>query len=171
MKLPAMNNTPVSEQGAGVVASVLSTRQRFPASARVRAKAEFARVFDAGRRTAEPRLALHWLEDQASPRLGLAVSRKVDKRAVGRNRIKRALREAFRRQRHALRGGAYVVVARVAAAQTDVLALQTAFEHLLTRAGALPRPAMAGTMPPADTHLPASGAPASAAGPTESPAR
>ena len=31
-----------------------------------------------------------------NPRLGMAVSRQVDKRAVGRNRIKRAVRESFR---------------------------------------------------------------------------
>jgi ribonuclease P protein component len=32
-------------------------------------------------------------------RLGMAVSRKVDKRAVGRNRIKRLVRESFRKAR------------------------------------------------------------------------
>ena len=31
-------------------------------------------------------------------RLGMAVSRQVDKRAVGRNRIKRVIRESFRRR-------------------------------------------------------------------------
>jgi len=30
------------------------------------------------------------------PRLGMAVSRQVDRRAVGRNRIKRVIRESFR---------------------------------------------------------------------------
>ena len=33
-----------------------------------------------------------------NPRLGMAVSRQVDKRAVGRNRIKRVVRESFRRR-------------------------------------------------------------------------
>jgi len=32
------------------------------------------------------------------PRLGMAVSRQIDKRAVGRNRIKRIVRESFRLQ-------------------------------------------------------------------------
>jgi len=74
----------------------------FPRQARVRARAEFDRVFAHGRRTASPLMALHWHDDGAPPRLGLAVSRKVDPHAVGRNRIKRALREEFRALRAAL---------------------------------------------------------------------
>ena len=94
-------------------------------------------------------MALHWLADAASARLGLAVSRKVDPHAVGRNRIKRSLREAFRHLRGRLPGGAYVVVARSGAAQADGAVLREAFERLLQRAGALPPPPRAGTMPPA----------------------
>lgn len=151
MMLPAMPQTPVSGEDAGVVALTTSLRAGFPPAARVRAKAEFARVFEGGRRTADPRFALHWLADDAPPRLGLAVSRKVDPNAVGRNRIKRALREQFRQLRNRLPGGAYVVVARALAARTDNHALRLAFEQLLQRAGALPLPAVAGTMPPADS--------------------
>ena len=151
MMLPAMPETPASVQDAGVVASARPRTAGFPPDARVRAKAEFSRVFDGGRRTAEPRLALHWLADAAPPRLGLAVSRKVDPHAVGRNRIKRALRECFRRLRPQLQGGAYVVVARSGAARADNPALQAALQQLLTRAGALPLPAVACTMPPSDS--------------------
>lgn len=154
MTLPAMPQTPASMQDAGVVAFARRKAAGFPPAARIRAKAEFGRVFDGGRRTAEPRLALHWLADAAEPRLGLAVSRKVDPNAVGRNRIKRALRECFRRLRPRLQGGAYVVVARSGAARADNRSLQAAFEQLLTRAGALPLPAVAGTMPPADSPAP-----------------
>jgi ribonuclease P protein component len=145
MTVAAMPKTPVSAQDAGVVVSA----PRFPRAARVRAKAEFTAVFNGGRRTAEPRMALHWLADDAPARLGLAVSRKVDPHAVGRNRIKRALRDAFRHLRARLPGGAYVVVARSGAAQADGAALREAFERLLQRAGALPPPSPAGTMPPA----------------------
>ena len=145
MTVPVMPPTPVSTQDAGVVVSA----PRFPRAARVRAKAEFSAVFDRGRRTAEPRMALHWLADAAPARLGLAVSRKVDPHAVGRNRIKRSLREAFRHLRGRLPGGAYVVVARSGAAQADGAVLREAFERLLQRAGALPPPPPAGTMPPA----------------------
>ena len=120
---------------------------RFPRAARVRAKAEYARVFDGARRNAHPLLSLHWLRAETPARLGLAVSRKVDGRAVGRNRIKRALREAFRRLRAQLAGGDYVVVARSAAAAATAAQLKEAFEQTLRRAGALPAPAADGTMP------------------------
>lgn len=124
-------------------------RLGFPRAARVLAKAEFDRIFKEGRRSASPILALHWREDAQPARLGLAVSRKVDPRAVGRNRIKRVLRDEFRRLRPQLRHGAYVVVARTQAAQTDGSALRIAFERGLHKLGALPQAAALGTMPPA----------------------
>jgi ribonuclease P protein component len=120
---------------------------RLPPQARVRARAEFDRVFKDGQRTAAPLLALHWHKDAQAARLGLAVSRKVDRRAVGRNRIKRALRETFRHVRPQLASGAYVLVARPAAADSDNRALKAAFLDALRRAGALPLPATDGTMP------------------------
>ena len=144
MMASVTNATPVSTQDAGVVVSA-----RFPRAARVRAKAEYGRVFESGKRTADPLMALHWLADQDPPRLGLAVSRKVDPRAVGRNRIKRVLRDDFRRRRALLQPGAYVLVVRGAAAKADGAALRQAFERLLRRAGALPVPATVGTMRPA----------------------
>jgi ribonuclease P protein component len=49
-------------------------------------------------------------------RLGLAISKRVSKRAVERNRIKRLLRESFRRARAQLPPVDLVVMAREAAA-------------------------------------------------------
>ena len=46
-------------------------------------------------------------------RLGMAVSRKVDKRAVGRNRIKRVIRESFRQWRVSPESAALDVVVLV----------------------------------------------------------
>ena len=57
-------------------------------------------------------MTLHWLKGDSPARLGLAVSRKVDTHAVGRNRIKRVLRDATRHLRAGMAGGDYVVVAR-----------------------------------------------------------
>ena len=83
------------------------------------------------------------------------MSRKVDPHAVGRNRIKRVLRDAFRKLRGELGTGAYVIVARPAAAKVDNPALRAAFLRVLQRAGALPPLAAAGTMPPAHpSHSP-----------------
>jgi ribonuclease P protein component len=119
----------------------------FPPAARVRASAEYGRVFDGGRRHASPVLSLHWLRDAQPARLGLAVSRKVDPDAVGRNRIKRQLRDEFRHLRSTLPPGAYVVVARPPAAALPNPELRAAFLALLQRAGALPPKDPAGTMP------------------------
>jgi len=49
-------------------------------------------------------------------RLGLAISKRVSKRAVERNRIKRLLRESFRRVRHQLPAVDMMVMAREQAA-------------------------------------------------------
>lgn len=137
-----------------------SMDRRLPRQARVRVRADFDRVFGEGRRTGTPLLALHLLHDGRPARLGLAVSRKVDPRAVGRNRIKRALREEFRAIRALLPDAAFVVVARPAAAGASRTALREAFHQALRRAGALPASGAGGTMPaaspvPATTPRPA----------------
>jgi len=135
---------------------------RFPRSARVRARSEFDVVFKQARRTSDPLLSLHWLASEAPARLGLAVSRKVDPHAVGRNRIKRALREQFRALRAQLACGDYVCVARPAAAMVDARALRVAFVSVLQRAGALPPSVADGTM--RDATPPPTSKPASDAG-------
>lgn len=150
----SQTSMPVPSKSAGIVVPARIPGIGFPPAARVRAKVEFDRVFQAGKRTADPLFALHRLDDGAPPRLGLAVSRKVDPHAVGRNRIKRVLRDAFRHARHRLGAGAYVVVARPAASHADNAALRAAFLSLLQRAGALPPLAVAGTMPPAPSTSP-----------------
>lgn len=122
---------------------------RFPRTARVRARSDFDRTFKHGRRAALPVLALHWHAGEQPARLGLAVSRKVDPHAVGRNRIKRVLRDGFRHHRAQLAGGDYVLVARRGAADCDNAALLAALLGLLSRVGALPLPAAACTMPAA----------------------
>ena len=123
-------------------------RATVPPAARVRTGAEYARVFAQARRTSDPLLSLHWLAAETPAKLGLAVSRKVDPNAVGRNRIKRVFRDQFRKLRGQLPGGDYVLVARVAARKTDNAQLRETFLRTLIRAGALPAPAAPGTMPP-----------------------
>lgn len=126
---------------------------RFPRNARVRSRADFDRIFEHGRRQATPRLAVHWHAVDTPARLGLAVSRKVDPHAVGRNRIKRALRDVFRHHRNELALGDYVIVARPAAREASREQLERHFLDLLRRLGALPVTPMPGTMPPAADAL------------------
>jgi ribonuclease P protein component len=81
---------------------------------RLSRSAEFERVYRQGRSTANRHLVLYSFPTTSTdgPRLGLSVSRKVGG-AVGRNRVKRLLREAFARVEPELAPGQdLVLVAR-----------------------------------------------------------
>jgi len=117
-------------------------------------RAEYTAVFEQGRRSGDPLLGLHWAPGPQPARMGLAVSRKVDPRAVGRNRIKRILREATRHLRAQMAGGDYVLVARSAAGRASRAQILESYLKLLRRAGALPGPSADGTMPAAISATP-----------------
>lgn len=88
-----------------------------PRSARLTGKAEFDRVFAAARRRNSRyfRIALT-ANALGHARLGMAVSRRVDKRAVVRNRLRRQIRESFRSAWPKLRPLDVVVTAKPEAA-------------------------------------------------------
>jgi ribonuclease P protein component len=78
--------------------SLLNGQSSFPRSARLLKPADFKQVFIKSSASTDRYFKiLARPNGKTSSRLGLAVSRKVDKRAVGRNRIKRIVRESFRR--------------------------------------------------------------------------
>lgn len=88
--------------------------QRFPRAARVRKRADYLAIQNRGRRVSGPHLML--FARGGADRVGVTVSRKVGG-AVLRNRLKRWIRECYRRRRGELpRGFDLVVVARPAAA-------------------------------------------------------
>lgn len=92
--------------GAGTPA-----KGRFPASSRVRKRAEYLSIQERGARVSTPRfvLILSAREGAVEARLGVTASRKVGN-AVVRARAKRLVREAFRSTRELWAPGVDVVV-------------------------------------------------------------
>ena len=88
-------------------------RYTFPRSHRLRAKADFAAVFDANARQSRgPLTVLALPNNLPHPRIGLILSRRVGS-ATRRNRIKRLLRESFRLMQYDLpRGYDFAVIVR-----------------------------------------------------------
>ncbi len=73
--------------------------RRFPRTCRLTARRQFIAVYEKGRRTGCPYFTLFGLPNSVGHcRLGVTVTRKVGG-AVRRNRIKRVLRDIFRRHR------------------------------------------------------------------------
>jgi len=87
--------------------------ESFPPSHRIRKRDEYRRVFERKRSVADQLLVVYACRTGfPHPRLGIAVSKKVGNAAV-RNRWKRLIREAFRRNKGAFADGIdFVVLAR-----------------------------------------------------------
>ena len=106
-------------------------QETFPRSLRLTDPSHYQQVFKTGRRGRHPYIGMVAMANGLGhPRLGLAVSRKVSKKAVIRNRIKRVARELFRREQKALCALDFVVVAYPQAAQATHAELTEALLQL-----------------------------------------
>jgi ribonuclease P protein component len=112
----------------------------------LRRSADFDRVQRNGRRVHGRNLVVvHLANDLGNPRFGLSVGRKVGT-AVVRNRVKRWLREAVRRQRAGVPAVDIVLIARPSAAAAGYHALFEEIGAALARIpGSGDPPAPAGT--------------------------
>jgi ribonuclease P protein component len=101
--------------GAAEAAALTSSLESYPARFRLRQRSDFQRVERRGRRAAGKYfVVLTESRDHGDPRLGVTVSRRVGE-AVVRNRVKRLVREVFRRRRSSLPTADSVVIARTGA--------------------------------------------------------
>lgn len=109
-------------------------------------------MYESGARLAGSRIVLFVLpRDENGPRLGLTATRKVGG-AVVRNRVRRLVREAFRRHRDLVGRWDLVVNIRQAAVGSSYPAIEEEFVALVTRARKRfdPRPPVEGpACPPA----------------------
>lgn len=102
-----------------------------PRRSRLSGKAAFSRVFDKAAVSSDASFRiLGRASDMPGARLGMAVSRQVDKRAVQRNRLKRIIRESFRE--HYLRSEPPMALDLVVLPKRTAVTLdnRTLFEHL-----------------------------------------
>ena len=107
-------------------------RERFPKSARLRKRPEFVNLSRTGKKFHSPNfIVISKSNERGESRLGITVSSKVGN-ALVRNRIKRLVREFFRRRRHQwVPGSDMVVIARKGAATLSSALMQKELEKSL----------------------------------------
>ena len=126
----------MSEQD-GVSAAEASPGQdeRLPSQEKLRRRAEFERCYKSGRRLHGTVLTVHFVPNSLDrPRLGITVTRKVGG-AVTRQRLKRQVREVYRRwsERSRLPAVDMVVHAKPGAGEQPFSRLARDLESLLSR--------------------------------------
>lgn len=121
--------------------SATSPSEGFPRSARLKRRQEFLKVQREGNRVHTPHyvvVVLRRPEGDGGQRLGITVTKKVAS-AVGRNRVKRVVREVFRRNRHLFPQGCDFVV--IGKSGSPRLGYHEAKAELAKASGALARAA------------------------------
>lgn len=105
---------------------------------RLAKRADFSAVYQGGRSLADRYLVLYYLPQPiAGSKLGISVSRKVAG-SVGRNRLKRLVREAWRAQSHRVASGYHlIVIVRVAGRNAKYVQIAHSLEKLTKKAGLL----------------------------------
>src|SRR6476660_946677 len=118
----------------------MQKRLRFPRSRRLTLDSEFKRVRTEGASISGETLTLGVLKNaapKAPARAGFITSRRVG-RAIVRNRIRRRLREIFRKHQHEISGGVWIVtIASVRTARRTSHALEDEWLRLARRASIL----------------------------------
>jgi ribonuclease P protein component len=92
----------------------------FPKERRLRSTFEFQKVREKSNKLFSKSLLIYYLDNNLTyPRLGVIVSKKVSKKAVVRNRIKRQIREIFRLNQNKISPIDLVVIAKQSAEESN----------------------------------------------------
>lgn len=111
MKKKKAVNLLSQEEGRKAVNVSPFNDQRFSKQERLRKQKEFERVFRQGNKLTGKLVALHYIYNgEDLQRVGVTVSKRVDKKAVTRNRLKRIFREIFRIEKAALPKGVDIIL-------------------------------------------------------------
>ena len=102
--------------------------------------ASFLRLFKTGRRIRAPLFNAFALSSPAGSRLGIAVSKKNARRAVDRNRIKRIIRESYRRNYHRFAQTDVVIQATPQTCSAGSFEIAQTLERIWSEIGNLPHP-------------------------------
>jgi ribonuclease P protein component len=116
--------------------------ERFGPERRVKKRKDFLRIQDRGNKVRSRHLLLSVAPRAAggNSRLGITVTKKIDKLAVVRNRLKRRLRELFRKNRHQVAEGFdLVAIALTGAPELSYAELESELRFILKKAGLLRR--------------------------------
>lgn len=111
----------------------------FPGIYRIKRSSEFVDIQgDNSKLYSRSLLILFRHTEQPFSRLGIVVSRKVDKKAVIRNRIKRHIREIFRHEHDRFTQSIdMVVIARAEAVRSNLWEIRKDFTYALKKGGVL----------------------------------
>ena len=111
---------------------------RLPRTARLLRPADFAALRGCSQRLSTRNFVAEYRPTpEGGARLGMAVSRRVSKRAVVRNRIRRTIRESFRLHRASLPGVDVLLIARTLAATQSNAALRVDLESIWSKLAVL----------------------------------
>ena len=114
----------------------MAERLTLPARLRLRRKRDFDATYARGRRFGDGLFAVTVTgNDQGAPRLGTAISVRTAGGAVGRNRLRRIIRESFRLNQHSLPPVDLVVSARNVAIKAPPAALHASLAGLWKKIG------------------------------------